>query len=546
MLPQGSLEESPPLQPLAIAKTTPVTGFQRGRSVGIVGLIALLVSVVGYLREAALAARFGVSATTDAYFGALFIPNILYVVLILGTLSPVFIPILLQGNADEDRAQTSETFSILTTFVLLVLALAVACGMITAPRWLPLLFAGYDAATLAVTVRLIRIIFPGVLFLAVSGILTAALNGFHRFALPALAPALSSLAIIAAALVARGNNAVYVVAIATAAGFTLQGLFLVPATASLGIRYRPRLELRHPAIRKLVRVGGPLLLYLVVASASVLWERNLASRLSAGAVSTLTYAMRLFTVPANFLAAPLAIVAYPGLAREALRDQRGDLSNQVSRMFRLVVFLFLPVTVLMILNALPITRVLYEHGRFLPADSLVTARVVAIYGWGILPNAIAIILLRSFYAIEDTITPLVVELIDLLVFVLVAPALTSRWGITGLAISRSLTFFMVAAMFIWVLWDRRRLLTLDGRLARFLAESGVATLAMGIVSWASLHLLKPSFEAAATALRLGMVALVFILSAATFLSVARLFKMEEADRIMATALRFLPGSRRNN
>jgi putative peptidoglycan lipid II flippase len=523
-----------------VAEAIPAPAFHRGRSAGIVGIVTLLVSVVGYLREASLASRFGVSATMDAYFGALFIPNILYIVLILGTLSPIFIPILLQDNAAEDRAKASETFSVITTFVLLVLLVVVACGMIAAPRWLPLLFVGYDAATLAVTVRLIYIIFPGVLFLAMSGILTAALNGFHRFALPAVAPALSSVVIIAAALLARGNNAVYVVGIATAAGFTLQGLFLVPATASLGIRYRPKLAFRHPAIRKLLRLGGPLLLYLVVANASVLWERNLASRLSAGAVSTLTYALRLFTVPANFLAVPLAIVTYPQFAREALREQRGDLSNQVSRMFRMVAFLFLPVAVWTILNALPITRVLYEHGRFLAADSLVTARVLAIYAWGILPNAIAIILLRSFFAIEDTVTPLVVELIDLVVFVLVASALTSRWGITGLAVSRSLTFFLVTAIFVGVLWNRR-LLILDWKLARFLVEAATATLAMGMVSWASLYLLQPSFEAAATLVRLGIVALVFTLSATTFLGVARLFKMEEATRVVSTAWGLLPG-----
>src|SRR5258708_36159981 len=128
-------------------------------------------------------------------------------------------------------------------------------------------------------------------------------------------------------------------------GLLLQFLLLVPAPASLGIRYRPSLRFDRPAITKLLRVGGPLLLYLVVANGSLFLERNLASRLATGAVSTLTYAMRLFVVPANFLAAPLAIVSYPQFAREAAYEKHGDLRSQVSRMFRLVVFLFLPVTV---------------------------------------------------------------------------------------------------------------------------------------------------------------------------------------------------------
>ena len=193
----------------------------------------------------------------------------------------------------------------------------------------------------------------------------------------------------------------------------LQCLVLLPGTASLGVRYRPTLDLRHPAIKKVLRLGIPLFLYLAVANAATILERNLASRISAGAVSTLTYALRLFTVPSNFLAAPLAIVAYPAFAREAVREQRGELSAQVSRLFRLLVFVFLPVTVWTILNAVPVTRVLYEHGKFSAADSSITARVLAIYSIGIVPNAVTIVLLRCFFAIEDTITPLLAELVDL-------------------------------------------------------------------------------------------------------------------------------------
>jgi putative peptidoglycan lipid II flippase len=512
----------------------------RGRSAGIVGILTLIVSGFGYLREAALAARFGVSSTMDAYFGAVFIPNILYFVLIAGTLSPIFIPILLQDNAGEDQGRASETFSVVTTFVLTVLLMAVAVGMIAAPYWLPLLFAGFSASTVHTAVRLVYIILPAVLFLALSGILTATLNGFHRFALAAFAPALSSMAIIAATFLARGDNAVYVVGLGTAAGFILQGIFLVPATAALGLRYRPRLALHHPAIKKLLRLGGPLLLYMVVANIASLLERNLASRLSAGAVSTLTYAQRLFLVPASFLAAPLAIVAYPQFAAEALLDRRGNLFQQVTRMFRMVLFLFLPVTVWAILNALPVTRIFYEHGRFLPSDSLITARVLAIYCYAILPNAVAIVLLRCFFAIENTVTPLVTELISLALFALAAMFLTARWGLSGLVISRTITFALVASILTMVLW-RRRLLTLDLSVATFLARVSVACLAMGAVSWISLRLLQPYFNAGATPLRMAIIAIVLALSAASYLAAARLFNLSEADQVLKTALAFLPG-----
>jgi putative peptidoglycan lipid II flippase len=517
-------------------------GLRQARTVGIVSMLTVIVAVFGYLREAMLAARFGVSATMDAYFSALFIPTMVYMVLIAGTLSPIFIPILLQEDASEDRAKLSETFSIITNFVLLFLTTIVCCAMLTARKWLPLLFPGFSATTAGMTVHLIYMIFPSVLFVAMAGILTAVLNGFGKFALAAFAPALSSITVIAATLFARGNGAVYVVGIATAVGFVLQLLLLIPATASLGIRYRPTLSFRHSAISRLLRLGAPLFLYLVVANGVLFLERNLASQLSAGAVSTLTYAMRLFAVPANFLAAPLAIVSYPQFAREAVRDKHGDLRDQVSRMFRLVLFLFLPVTIFTILNAVPLTRLLYERGQFRLADSVVTARVLMLYGIGILPNAIAVILLRCFYAVQDTVTPLLAESIDLAFYATVATVLTRHFGIEGLAITRGLTFFLVTAILMYVLSNRRGLLAIDLDLLRFFLRTALASLAMIVVSWMSLRLLQSLFDAGKTPLRLGIVSAILVMSSATFLAAARLLKLSEAARILNAALEVLPRS----
>lgn len=504
----------------------------KARTASVVGIVTVGVAVAGYLREAILAAHFGVTATMDAYFAAIFIPNILYLVLIAGTLSPVFIPILLQENPEENPEKASSTFSVITNFALLTLIAIVAGGVLGARLWLPVLFSGFSPPTAALAVRLIYIIFPALPFLAVAGILTALLNGFHRFWLAAFAPALSSLSVIAAAIFFRGDRAIYAVGIATALGFLLQSLVLLPASLSLGIRYRPILEFRHPAIRKLLKLGVPLFLYLVVANASAVLERSLASRISAGAVSTLTYAFRLFTVPANFLAAPLAIVAYPGFAREAARDQRGELASQTSRLFRLVIFLFLPVTVWTILNAGIVTRVLYEHGKFSEASSGITAHLLAIYSIGIVPNAIAIVLLRCFYAIEDTVTPLLTELIVLAYFVITAPYLTQRFGIGGLVAARTVTFFLVTVTLLFVLRRRYALLKFDLDTLRFFLRVVTATCAMAVLCWAALHLLQPVFNVGHIVVRLAIVMLVMLLGGSVFLALAHVLGLAEARQIM--------------
>jgi len=360
------------------------------------------------------------------------------------------------------------------------------------------------------------------------------LNGFHKFALGAFAPALSSIVVIAAIFLAHGDRAIYFVAIATAAGFLVQDVLLVPAVASLGIRYKPVFNFRHPAIRKLVRLWLPLFLYLAASNVSLIVERNLASKLFAGAVATLYYALRLFTVPSSFMASPLAIVAYPGFAREAMRDGRGELSNQLSRMFGLVIFLFVPVTAWTALNALPITRLLYEHGRFLPADSLATAHVLSIYSLAILANAVAVVLARCLFALEDTVTSFIAELVALVFFVVTAPFLARRFGISGLATARALTFWLVTSILMFVLWKKQHVLKFDAQLLRLSLAIVAASGIMSFVNWVSLHLLQSLFDSGNTLVRLAVISILLLLSAGAFLGAAHLFRLGQARQIVRT------------
>ncbi|HEX3153863.1 MAG TPA: murein biosynthesis integral membrane protein MurJ [Candidatus Angelobacter sp.] len=521
------------------------SGLRTGHTAGIVGALMVLVSAIGYLREAALASRFGVSATMDAYFGAVFIPNILYSILIAGTVSPILIRILVQEESVGQEGRRSEAFSIVMNFSLLVLILIISVALPGAHLWLPWLFPGFNPATLRIAVHLVNIILPAVIFLAGTGILTAVLNGCHKFALASFAPATASAAVITAVLFAQGERAIYVVGIATAVGFLLQFLVLVPAVAALGIRYRPIFNFRHPVIARLLRLGIPLFLYLAVAGVSSVMERNLASRISAGAVSTLSYALRLFTVPSNFMAAPLAIVAYPGFAREAARARRGELGPQLSKIFRLVIFLFLPVTIWTVTNSLVVTRLLYEHGLFLPADSVITAHVLAVYSVGILPNAIAMVLLRCFFAVEDTVTPLVAEILALISFVTAAPVLSRHFGLGGLVAARAVAFFLVTGVLIYVLARRQALLNLDWELLKFLFRALAASLGMGAVSWLALRFLVGTFDAAGSLLRFLLTTVLMAISAATYLFLARLLNMSEARQIWSTVRTLLPSGNRS-
>jgi peptidoglycan biosynthesis protein MviN/MurJ (putative lipid II flippase) len=156
-----------------------------------------------------------------------------------------------------------------------------------------------------------------------------------------------------------------------------------------------------------------------------------------------------------------------------------------------------------------------------------------------MPNAVAIVLLRCFYAIEDTITPLLAELVDLGFFIIAAPFLTVKFGLEGLAVARSVTFFIVMTILTVVL-ARRGLLKFGG-FAQFLLRTIVATLVMGFTSWLSWRFLAPMFDAAGTPGRLMVVCVVLALSAIVFLALAMLLRLDEAGQIMGTVSDLMPG-----
>ena len=456
---------------------------RRSHTVGIVSVITVAVAVLGYVREAAIAARFGVTPTTDAYFAAVFVPYTLHSILIVGTLSPLLIQIIWRQDGGEVSPDVSETVSIVINFVFAILTVASAFGIFTARWWLPTLFPGYDQPTRLLALQLTYCILPAIPFLGLAGVCTAVLNGFHRFKLAALAPALTSLAVIAALPFTNTRLGVVLLGLATALGFVLQFLVLVAGVRSLTVRYIRRFDFSDPRIGQLLRLGTPLVAYLAVANISLLVERNLASQISQGAVSAFNYALRIFAVPANFLAAPIVMVAYPHFAREAARPDRGNLRGEVSRTARYTAFIFAPLTVWTVLNALPITRLLYEHGHFSFDDSLLISRVLTVYSLGILPNALTYVFLRCCYALKDTWTPLWAESVNLALYLIVAPMLAQRYGVVGLAGARAISFAFVATVFMVVLALRKRVLRLGwgsiGFLVRVAAASGFVFVAVG-------------------------------------------------------------------
>jgi putative peptidoglycan lipid II flippase len=504
---------------------------RRFRAVGWVSFWTLVVALLGYVREGAFAARLGTSAEMDAYVAALFMPNVLYLVVITGALAPVFIPIFMEC-AQQDKEGAWRVFSLVVNFVTLVLTTLIVVGMATARWWLPLIFSGFSPHALNLSLRLTYIIFPAIAFLGLAGLIGALLNSLNHFAVPAASPVCNSLLVIPVLLLARTERAIYLVATATALGLALQLFIQLPTAHKLGARYHPVFDFRHPGVVKLLKLGVPLFLYLAVGYASITVERNLASRLWPGALSIVNYAMRLFVLPTNLLAAPLSIVFYPTFAREAARVNCGELREEIVKVSRLIIFIVLPATVWMMVHAQPVTRLFYERGQFHLGDSLATAAFLTIYCLGALPTALAIILLRGFYSIQDTLTPLGIETGVFVVYVAVAPVLTKLYGLQGLALARALSFLLATLALIIVLEKRMSLFACVDWLASHFGKVLVASLAMGMVTWFEFGFFDASFNQQHLLGRALIVGLLAISGGIVYLALSYWMRVEEVHSVI--------------
>jgi putative peptidoglycan lipid II flippase len=197
------------------------------------------------------------------------------------------------------------------------------------------------------------------------------------------------------------------------------------------------------------------------------------------------------------------------------------------------------------LNALPITQVLYQRGQFSAADSVRTAQVLTLYGIGILPTAVAIILMRCFYAVQDTVTPLVVEIIGLVYYVIAAPLLSRRYGLNGLAAARGGAFILVGLMLVAVLMKRDLLRLRQGRPGFYLRVTA-ATALMGVTSWAVLTLLAQRAGPDTTLVRLVVLGASGAASALVLIGVSRLLGIEESNRVLTAGLDTLATPFRRN
>ena len=474
--------------------------------------------ITGFIRDTLLAILFGAGVSMDAFVVAFRIPNLLRRLFAEGAFSQAFVPVLGEYRTRSGDAATRELAGKVLAVLGAALFIATLIGVVAAPLVVYAMASGFaaDAGKFGLTVAMVRICFPYILFISLVSFCSGLLNTYGAFKAPAFTPVLLNVTFIAFALWVAPHLEQPVLALAWAVFFggIAQLAFQLPFLKRIGMLPRPRWDPKDEGVRRILSLMAPAALGVSVAQLSLLINTQIASRLGDGPVSWLYYADRLMEFPSALLGVALGTVLLPTLVRHHSTDDPAAYSRLLDWGLRVSLVLALPAAVALALLSVPLIATLFWHGEFLRHDVMMTRNALIGYAVGLAGIILVKVLAPGFYAKQNIRTPVKVAVATLVVTQLLNVAFVPYFRHAGLSLSISVGACFNAA---WLWWLMRRAGTYapEPGWAAFLVKLAVALYFMGGALWYSMGTESSWFEIP-TAARAAKLALVIAAGTLTY------------------------------
>ena len=456
------------------------------KSTGVVSAMTALSRISGFIRDMVYAQSFGAGASTDAFFVAFRIPNFLRRLFAEGAFSQAFVPVFSEYQTQRSQAEMQELVDQVTGTLGMILFAITAVGILAAPLLILLFAPGFstDANKYQLTVEMLRITFPYLLFISLTALAGGILNSYGRFAIPAITPVLLNLTMIAAALWLAPVMAQPVIGLAW--GVFIAGLiqlgFQVPFLLKLKLLPRPQWAWASQGVQRILKLMLPALFGSSVAQVNLLIDTLLASFLVSGSISWLYYSDRLVEFPLGIFGVALGTVILPKLSRQHASAEADGFSQTLDWALRWALLIGVPATVALMILAGPILSALFQYGEFDIHDVTMSARSVIALAFGLVAFMLIKVLAPGFYARQDTRSPVKYGIIAMVANSTMVLILIWPLAHAGLALATSLAAFLNAGL-LFVNLRRRDIYRPRAGWGRFLAQLGAANLVMGLVLW---------------------------------------------------------------
>jgi putative peptidoglycan lipid II flippase len=470
------------------------------RYAALVGAGILLSRVAGLIRDRVFAHYFGLSDAADAFKAALRIPNFLQNLFGEGVLSASFIPVYAGLLAREDKEEARRTAGAVAALLALSTSILVLVGVLATPYLIDLIAPGFSGEKRELTIRLVRILFPGVGLLVLSAWCLGILNSHRRFFLSYTAPVIWNAAMVATMWWFGGRYAQYplaeVLAWGSVAGSALQVGVQLPVVLKLLRGIHLSLSYHTENVKAVVRNFFPVFVSRGVVQISAYIDALLASLLPTGAVAALANAQTLYLLPVSLFGMSVSAAELPQMSREIGDEKKvaEALRVRLDAGLRQIAFFVLPSVVAFLVLGDVIVAAIYQSGRFTHADVIYVWGILAGATVGLLASTLGRLYSSTYYALRDTRTPLRFAIVRVILTTILGYAcaiplppllgIDPRWGVAGLTISAGISSWVEFTLL------RRTLNRRIGRTgvpAEYLAKVWMAALFASGVGYAIRH-----------------------------------------------------------
>jgi len=403
--------------------------------------------VLGILRERILVSHFYFCCknSLDAYYAAFRLPDMIFQLVVIGALSAAFIPVFSEQLIKDESIAYKISSSLVNILLLVYLVLALIIFLF-AKDISGLITGQFSPSQIELMSNLTRLMLFAQGFFLISNFLTAIIQSHQRFIIPAIAPLLYNLGIILSVIFLSPFLGIWSAAIGVVLGALFHLLIQIPLALELGFTWKFSFDWKLPGVKEVFRLMLPRTLGLAIYQIDATVSLFLATSLSAGSLTIFHLASKLMDLPVRLFGTSIGQASLPSLSSQKAKDDLNLFRETLISSLNQIFFLSFPAMAAILVLRIPLVRIAYGAKTFPWQATVLTGKVVALISLAIFSQSASELLVRTFYALHDTKTPLMIGLVSVSVniFLGILSVFKFSWGILGLAGATSASSFLQA------------------------------------------------------------------------------------------------------
>ncbi len=469
--------------------------FSVSKAAIIVGFFTLLSKLVGLIRDPLLAGKIGVGDSLDIYYAAFRIPDFIFNLLVLGTLSVALIPVFTEWLLkDKDKANRISS-SVLNISVSGMAAICLILLIFSAPLTKALV-PGFSGDKLAHTIQLMRLFLLSPIIFTASNVFTSFLTASKKFLVLSIAPIMYNLGIIFGLFFFYPHFGLMGLGYGVILGALCHLLVQIPEAVRFGWRFKAVIDWHEPTLKKIAKLFIPRIIGVDISQISLIVGTTVGSILAAGSVTIFNLANNLQAAPLGIFALSISAASFPLLSEHYSKGDNKAFLKTLADNVIMVLFFIIPITILMLIFRAYIVRIIYGHGKFNWNDTVLMFTTFGILTFSLIGQSLSPLFSRSFYSRQNTIIPVMVNICSIIVDIILAYVLGKQFGLVGIAGGFVIACTLDAlVMFLFLRWYLHKsdisFTDFDSEVGHFLVKLLFSSIVMGLVGYGGIYAFAP-------------------------------------------------------